>query len=55
MVNVEILNIENSLDHFIIDEKKMLYIKRSRLKTLLDIWMDGWMDGWVVGWQGKPG
>ncbi len=47
-VNVEILNNENSLDRFISDEKKMLYIKRSRLKTLLD----GWVDGWVAGKAG---
>jgi hypothetical protein len=42
---------ENSLDRFISDEKKMLNIKRSRLKTLLDGWMGGWMDGWVGGWM----
>jgi hypothetical protein len=53
MVNVEILNYENSLDRFISDEKKMLYVKRSRLKTLLDGWMDGWMDGWVDGRESR--
>jgi beta-glucanase (GH16 family) len=47
---------ENSLDRFISDEKKMLYIKQSRLKTLMDGWMGGWMDGWVGGWMvGKAG
>jgi hypothetical protein len=51
MVNVEILNNENSLDRFISD-KKMLYLKRSRLKTLLGGWMDGWMGGWVAGKAG---
>jgi hypothetical protein len=45
MVNVEILNNENSLDRFISDEKKMLYKKWSRPKTLLDGWMGGWVGG----------
>jgi hypothetical protein len=26
----------------------MLYIKRSRLKSLLGGWMGGWVDGWVA-------
>jgi hypothetical protein len=30
----------------------MLYIKRSRLKSLLDGWMGGWMDGWMAGKAG---
>jgi hypothetical protein len=30
----------------------MLYIKRSRLKTLLGGWMGGWVDGWVAGKAG---
>jgi hypothetical protein len=46
-VNVEILNNENSLDHFISDEKNVVY-KTVSAKTLLDGWMDGWM-------AGKPG
>jgi beta-glucanase (GH16 family) len=34
----------------------MLYIKRSRLKSLLNGWMGGWVDGWVDGWmEGKAG
>jgi hypothetical protein len=45
MVNVVTLNYENSLDRFISEEKKMLYIKGSRLKSLLDGWVDGWVDG----------
>jgi hypothetical protein len=45
MVNVVTLNYENSLDRFISEEIKMLYIKRSRLKSLLDGWVDGWMEG----------
>jgi hypothetical protein len=30
----------------------MLYIKRFRLKSLLDGWMDGWVDGWMGGKAG---
>jgi hypothetical protein len=41
MVNVVTLNYEKSLDRFISEEKKVLYIKRSRLKSLLDGWVDG--------------
>jgi hypothetical protein len=29
-----------------------LYIKRSRLKTLLDGWVGGWVGGWVAGKAG---
>jgi hypothetical protein len=54
MVNVEILNNENSLDRFISDEKKCsTYIKRSQLKTLLDGWVDGWVDGWMDGRESR--
>jgi hypothetical protein len=52
MVNVVTLNYENSLDHFICEEKKMLYIKWSRPKSLLDGWVDGWVDGWMAGKAG---
>jgi hypothetical protein len=45
MINVVTLNYENSLDRFISEEKKMLYIKRSCLKSLLGGWMGGWMAG----------
>jgi hypothetical protein len=41
MVNVVTLNYENSLARFISEEKKMLYIQRSCLKSLLDGWMEG--------------
>jgi hypothetical protein len=30
----------------------MLYLKRSRLKSLLDGWVDGWVDGWMEGKAG---
>jgi hypothetical protein len=30
----------------------MLYIKQSRLKSLLDGWVDGWVDGWMEGKAG---
>jgi hypothetical protein len=30
----------------------MLYIKRSRLKSLLGWWVDGWVDGWEAGKAG---
>jgi hypothetical protein len=52
MVNVVTLNNENSLDRFISEEKKMLYIKWSRLKTLLGGWMGGWVGGWMEGKAG---
>jgi hypothetical protein len=30
----------------------MLYIKRSRLKSLLDGWVDGWVGVWMEGKAG---
>jgi hypothetical protein len=46
MVNVEILNNENSLDHFISDEKKVIY------KTVSAKNLAGWVDGWAAGKAG---
>jgi hypothetical protein len=57
--NVEILNIEKSLDCLISDEKKNVVHKTVSAKNLagwMDGWLDGWMDGWVGGWMaGKAG
>jgi hypothetical protein len=30
----------------------MLYIKQSRLKSLLDGWVGGWVGGWMAGKDG---